>query len=483
MKSIIQLALSFFIIISIKAQTPFKPVKLEETGDLIIPEGMRFDLLFKEGDTVITSSNKVATAKGMHDLNIYVPLEDSRRGKLYTSHEENKTSDQLGDGGGGTVYEVQEIHCKWITGKKYAIDFSSVGGTYNNCSGTITSKGTVLSTEESPPNSNALLYKTYNVVGTRDTSDVNGMKRFQNVGWVVEVDPISRKAIQKLYKLGRFSHEGIIVMPDNKTIYMADDNYPSVFFKFIAESENDFTEGQLYAFKQGKGEKGSWIKLPMEMDSLINIREVALKRGATVFVRMEWMTLVNGKIYLTETGMDDFKTDPKINFKGELANHLKEKFSKGNSTYDYPYGAILEFDPEGNTIRPLLFGGKGIKDPTKHFSNPDAITKVTLDGITYLVVNEDLVLLSKERVPSNSFAQNKLINEVWWLDLSNKKPTVDHLQRFMVIPTGAESTGGYFTPDGLTYFVNIQHPSSTNPAPFNRSCTLAITGFKVKGKK
>jgi hypothetical protein len=486
MQLVAKAALIFFCVNTGLAQVSFKSIDRDETGKLVLPQGMKYDLLFREGDTIYNVNGKTGPAKGNHDLNIYIPLENSRRGKIYTSHEENAVSDLAGDGGGGTVYEIEWSGNSWKSGKKTAIDFSKVGGTYNNCSGTLTTKGTILSTEEAPPVSNSTLMKSpyaKDGIGFRDTSDFNGMKRYENMGWVVEVDPVSKKAIHKLYKMGRFSHEGIWIMPDKKTVYLADDNYPAVFFKFVAKSENDFTDGQLYAFKQTKAGKGSWITLPMEIDSLVNIREVALRKGATVFVRMEWITMVNGKMYITETGLDDFNADTKINFKGDLAYYIKEKCSKGNDKYDYPFGALIEFDPASDILRPVLFGGAGTEDTLKHFSNPDGITYRTVNGKSYLIMNEDLLALTKGRVTEKSLTEKKLINEVWWLDLSLKKPTIDNLQRFMVIPAGAESTGGYFTPDGMTYFVNIQHPLGSNEVPFNKSCTIAVTGFLPEGKK
>ena len=46
-----------------------------------------------------------------------------------------------------------------------------------------------------------------------------------------------------------------------------------------------------------------------------------------------------------------------------------------------------------------------------------------------------------------------------------------------VVPRGAEGTGAIASPDGKTLFVNSQHPSSSNPFPYNHSLTYAITGW------
>ncbi|MFN3403906.1 MAG: PhoX family protein [Cytophagaceae bacterium] len=468
----------------LKAQVPFQPVPFQSMADkVVIPEGLKYDILFREGEIVVNDKGQKAPSKGNHDFNAFIPKgESSDEGFFYVSHETNDTNSVAGDGGGGTVFEVKRGTNGWVVTSDYhVIDFSPVGGTYQNCSGTLTGKGTILTTEEFPPACNADLIKKGR--GFRDTSVFNGLSRCDNMGWVVEVDPVSRKALNKLYSLGRFSHEGILVMPDNKTIFLCDDYLPSVFFRFIADSPNDFTSGQLYAFRNvDQGECGAWIKLPMVMDSLKRIREVALNMGATAFVRMEWITYINKKIYISETGADDFKLDSS-NLKNAFPSPHLQRYKKDNNSYDYPYGSILEFDPEFNGMKVLIAGGQALKDPEKHFSNPDGLTSVKIKGKNYLVINEDIIALNKGRVSAAALKDNKYINEIYWLDLSKKNPTLDDLQRFLVAPPGAETTGGAFTPDGETYFVNIQHPDLANTPPFNKSMTIAISGLAKKNKK
>ena len=54
---------------------------------------------------------------------------------------------------------------------------------------------------------------------------------------------------------------------------------------------------------------------------------------------------------------------------------------------------------------------------------------------------------------------------------------MNDLVRIAVVPAGAEVTGAIATPDGKTLLFNSQHPSSSNPFPYNHSLTMAITGF------
>ena len=60
--------------------------------------------------------------------------------------------------------------------------------------------------------------------------------------------------------------------------------------------------------------------------------------------------------------------------------------------------------------------------------------------------------------------------------MSIEYPSVDDLMRFAVAPKGAETTGVIFLPNG-DMIINVQHPSVSNPEPFNKSCTVLIEGF------
>ena len=71
----------------------------------------------------------------------------------------------------------------------------------------------------------------------------------------------------------------------------------------------------------------------------------------------------------------------------------------------------------------------------------------------------------------------RAINEMYFVDLDLENPTVDDAVRFVVAPQRAEMTGGVFTPNGNTFFVNIQHPGAMNKPPYNFSSTIAITGW------
>jgi secreted PhoX family phosphatase len=168
----------------------------------------------------------------------------------------------LGDGGGMTVFTVYKNPKtkKWEVvdnekGKFRNVDFSEVGGTYFNCSGFETGWGTVLTGEETIFDKNEEIYKDGE--GISDTSNFiitqfNGqiiqdtVKRFENFNWLVEVDVAQAKAIRKNYNMGRYSHEGGVMLPDGKTVILTDDSTPGFLYKFVAKNSKDLSVGQLY---------------------------------------------------------------------------------------------------------------------------------------------------------------------------------------------------------------------------------------------
>ena len=459
----------------------FKEVDAVTSGnqDLILPEGFSYQVLFQgEKDSVIKADGSKHPAKEDNDMLAYLPIDgSSEHGLLYISHETYDTNSVLGDGGGGSIMEIKKENGKWnIIDNVKHVDFSGVGETSRNCGGTSTPHGTILTCEEMEPMNNAEL--SYNGKAFSDTSDLaNGMKAYENQGWMVEIDPKTNKAIHKIYAMGRYMHEDAHCMPDGKTVYLSDDNDPAIFFKFVADKAGDYRQGQLYAFQQTET-SGNWLEIPRDTNSLIHARSVAIGLGATLFMRHEWMDVINGKLYIAETGKDMFQwasylgtTKPAPQFDTELMQTSKDGIGKD------PYGRILEFNPENNQMRVFLEGGTAKNDSTKNFSNPDCIVKLEREGKTYLVMSEDLVGTTANRISKEAMAAGEKYCEIYMLDMSIENPTVDDLQRFAAAPNYSETTGDCFTPDGKTMFLNVQHPSKENKDPFNCSTTIAIEGF------
>lgn len=469
-----------------------------------------------------------AIAKQWHDYIGFV--KDSTApgdlGWVIVNHEMTTKDDKVGDGGGMTTFKLRKKANKELevvtttlpdgrTGKFFNVDFAgTTGETGMNCGG-ITKGGRIWTAEEWMQSSNPGIFAGGN--GYRDTSDFvigtttpagftgfNGrtIKRFQNLNWMVEVDIKTGKAIRKQYNWGRAGWEGGVIMADNKTVYLFEDASPGILAKFVANTANDFTTGQLYVYKHD-GTPTKWISIENNLDTLLNLNTVAIRRGATMFNRLEWGAQHNGKIYICETGRDGFNYNSGNALNGVISPSLvdgyKARFAIVNGTSftgtnaaaadsvrigrfaDY-YGRVIEFDPATDNVRSFLEGGPFRSSatsnelpqyPDKHLSNPDGIDFFTFGSKTYMMIQEDLNGTSYNRMPNGLTGT---ICEAYLLDMSIPGPTINDLQRLTACSPGAEITGGMQI-DYETILFNAQHPNTSNVAPYNNSLTYAITGF------
>ncbi|MFN7302192.1 MAG: T9SS type A sorting domain-containing protein, partial [Bacteroidota bacterium] len=436
-------------------------------------------------------------------------------------------NDYVGDGGGMTVFKlkrtdgdkldvVEQTLADGRKGKYFNVDFANtVGETGMNCGGiTDRASGRIWTAEEWLQTSN----RTFSNGGAnfRDTSNFtigvtapagfpgfNGkvIKRFQNVNWMVEIDPVNAKAIRKQYNWGRAGWEGGVVLPDNKTVFLFEDGSPGILAKFVAVTAGDFTSGQLYVYKQDA--PGKWITIENNLDTLLELNTVAVRRGASMFNRLEWGAYHNGKVYITETGRDQFTFNSGNAKNGVISKGLIDGYKAryrvitGNSFpgtdaqaadsvrngrfFDY-YGRVLEFDLATNEVRSFLEGGpffaastsqvRTAGYPMVHLSNPDGLDFMTIKGKTYMIIQEDLNGTSFNRMPAGV----TVVCETYLLDMNVSNPSLADLVRITACPPGAEITGAIAI-DSKTMLINSQHPAVTNTPPYNNSLTYAISGW------
>lgn len=473
-----------------------------------------------------------ALAKQWHDYIAFVKDPNAVNGELgwaVVNHEMTIKDNKLGDGGGMTMFklkrkagDVLEVVDQTLVdgrkGKFFNIDFvNTVGETGMNCGG-INNNGRIWTAEEWMQSSNSGIFAGGN--GFTDTSDFiigtttpagfpgfNGkvIKRYQNLNWMVEIDPKTAKAVRKQYNWGRAGWEGGVVMPDNKTVFLFEDASPGILAKFVATTAGDFTAGQLYVYKHDAPNK--WISIENNLDTLMQLNTVAVRRGATMFNRLEWGQLYKGKIYICETGRDAFNYNSGIARYGVVSQSLidgyktRYKIQKGvafpgtdamaadsvrqGKFFDY-YGRVLEFDPATNMVRSYIEGGplstvstsqNRFAYPPIHLSNPDGIDFCTIGGKDYMIIQEDLNGINWNRMPGGL---TQTICETYLLDMSIPNPNFNHLIRISACAPGAEITGAVMI-DENTMLLNSQHPSSSNTPPYNNSLTFAISGFKVSG--
>jgi uncharacterized protein len=505
----------------LQAQTLFNnsitiPAGYAPTTIVMPPSPLTTQILFIGGtDTVQTTATYgnpagQAVAKEWHDFIGITPDNSGQSlGWVSVNHEMVQKNNRIGDGGGMTSFRIKrgandqiEIMNQTLpdgrSGKFFNVDFANtVGETGMNCGG-ISSMvdGRIWTAEE-------WFVTTNNQIsgGVTDTSNFtvtnsaipgwNGvtLKKYENLNWMVEIDPKTAKAIRKQYNWGRQPFEGGAIEPGNTMVYLGPDDTPGFFGMFVAQTPGDFNRGTLFAYKQNKG---FWKWEPIwETGSLLNHQEVALQKGCNMFNRIEWVAIdpANNFVYFTETGVDNPSSALRAGqTKGGTfhsatvarAQSLGLSSPVDSSYRDY-YGRIWKYNPTNSELSIYLEGGPFFATspaeanyPSKHLTNPDGLSVATIDGRSYLVIQEDLNGTSNGRTPAG--VSNRLC-EVYLLDLSIQNPTINDLIRLTAVPAGAEVTGVIQTPDKKSLLINSQHPATTNPFPFNHSLTYAIHGL------
>jgi secreted PhoX family phosphatase len=327
------------------------------------------------------------------------------------------------------------------------------------------------------------------------------VKKFENFNWLVEIDPKEARAIRKQYNWGRAGWEGGAISKDLKYVYIGNDEAPSAWFRFEADVPNDFSKGKM-AFYKHDATGSKWIEIPSDVSTLKdNLNGYAIANGATMFLRNEWTAIdyQSGYVYWTETGRDDGGKSLKSGKdKGGVVHPYMDSLatiqylpSAANDAFEDPYGRVWYYNPAPEEIGVAINGGPWYGKtnspdeanyPATHFSNPDGLNVITIDGKSFLVIDEDLNGTSYGRVPAGV---TNATCEVFLLDVRKaKNASTEDLIRISAAPRGAEVTGCAMTPDGKSLLVNSQHPNVGNPFPYNHSLTYAIHGFdrvKVTG--
>lgn len=195
------------------------------------------------------------------------------------------------------------------------------------------------------------------------------------------------------------------------------------------------------------------VPLTDPMAAFLESRAFAASKGATAeFNKMEWVAIdsVNNKVYVAMTDITKAMSD------GEGALKLEE------NRCGIVYEGDLDKDNNVSALKPLIVGGPYNKDDKLNRCSVDSIASpdsVFVDAAGNLWIGED--------------TSNHANNVLWRYNLKSKK-----LERFALVPAGAEVTGFYVTPAGDVFF-NAQHPSGMNPYPYNRGFIGVVNGFNA----
>ena len=183
------------------------------------------------------------------DFNAFIPTnQDGTRGYLYTAWEDRPA--------GISQIEIQwdSTSNQWDVVNSQMLNLSSINGGWVLCFGTVSPWGSPLFSEElyfdDTQDWNNVNYR-YHQGQQLLASYLGTYPNPYDYGFIVEMEDsdTNNPDLLRHYTMGRYSHENAQVMPDNKTVYLSDDGYDTVLYKFVADAPGDLSKGTLYAAK------------------------------------------------------------------------------------------------------------------------------------------------------------------------------------------------------------------------------------------
>jgi secreted PhoX family phosphatase len=413
MKLACTLSLLFFISHNLFAQSigDFQSIEpRSQDSQFIIPSSHRFQEIIEEGDELTEGS----VLPGNTDFTGYVPIDGSNENGYLSINAELTP-------GGVSILDINfdSTTKLWNITKSQKVDFSDVVGTARNCSGTVTPWYTIVTCEESVSNSD---------------SNNDG---YNDLGWCVEIDPANKEVIDKRWALGNFKHENIIVHSNLRTVYQGADSNPGYLYKFVADNEQDLSNGKLYVYKGSKNGSGNWIQInnttPTERNSTLAQSNNVI---ATVFNGIEDVEIgPDGLVYFAVKGEGRVyrfqDSDPIL---GTIVSQMEPYV--GGTSYDIEHVNGTTSVSWGNGNDNLAFDGEGN-------------LWVLQDG------GRDYI----------------------WVVENGHTQTTPKVKIFGRTPAGSEPTGITFSPDYRFLFMSIQHPNSGNNVSMQTDAAGNAVGF------
>jgi secreted PhoX family phosphatase len=423
------------------------PLQADPKRIIDVPEGFSYNVVSRVGDAMADGLVVPGAHDGMaafdsdngriilltnHELSAadnlagpyagtYSGLPESKKSRFYDRGEE------LTPGLGGTTTTIYNPATR-MTERQ----FLSLGGTETNCAGGKTPWGSWLSCEES-----------FAEQGPGVSNSGAAVSREQRHGYVFEVPAAATELIKPvpLKAMGRFEHEAAAVHEPSGIVYLTEDKWDSLFYRFIPNTPGRLQEGgRLQALAiVGEAAKNThnWEHVDIEIDEAISTHWIDLEdidgdlndlrlrgaaKGAAKFARGEGITLADDRFAFTCTIGGS-------NRLGQIFTYQPSPFEGTDREQDAPGKLTLIAEASQNallkncdnlTMAP--WGDLIVCEDTEDNTDRCALVGVRPDGSQYLVAN-------------NAYSASEL-------------------------------AGVCFSPDGKTLFVNIQYPGMT----------VAITG-------
>ncbi|MDO6737432.1 PhoX family phosphatase [Wenyingzhuangia sp. 2_MG-2023] len=492
-------------------------LQASDKDDLLLTNGLNYHTVIKWGDYI----NNQDTFGFNNDFTCFLPLDekDPKDGLLWVNHEyvnplfvsdfnyrdfknpkQHRTKEQIDKemyNVGGSIVRIKEENGVWNVVKndpsnrritaKTPIQLNwdhpikgetTVVGTHSNCSGGITPWNTFITCEENYDSFyGETEYDTHNIASHRPSSQ--GWENVYNYppehyGWVVEVNPKEGTA-QKHVALGRFAHEccTLYELEDKRVVaYTGDDSNNEHLYKFISSKPGSLKEGTLYV---ADTINGIWLALDWENQPVLKEK---FKDQTEVLVRAREAAKLLGATELNRP--EDIEIDP-------VTGNIFVSLTNNKSKKDW-HGSILKIEEENGAYDALTFkastyiaGGE-----ENGFSCPDNLA-FDLSGNLWMTTDMSGSEMNREDKPYTSFKNNSLFL------IPRYGKDAGKVIRVVTAPKDAELTGPWFSPDGKTLFLSVQHPGEqstdlknlTSKWPFDednipKPAVVAITGDLIE---
>jgi len=492
-----------------------KSINPSDEDDLVLADGLNYHPIIKWGDPI----NAVDTFGFNNDFTCFIPLDDQnpKDGLLWVNHEymnplfvsdynyrnknQKRTKQQVDKEMyqvGGSIVRIKEENGTWnvvendplnrrITAKTpMKINWDSpikgattVVGTLANCSGGITPWKTFLTCEENYDNFYGETIYDQNNKPQHKPSTYYKWEQFytyppEHYGWVVEINPKDGSS-QKHIALGRFAHEccTLYELEDKRVVaYSGDDANDEHLYKFISSTPSSLKEGTLYV---ADTINGKWLPLDWEQQPLLKQQ---FKNQTEVLIRAREASKLLGATPLNRP--EDIEIDP-------ISGNILISLTNNKPKKDF-HGSILKIEETNGKFDALTFsasthiaGGK-----ETGFSCPDNLA-FDLAGNLWITSDISGSSMNKKDNQYTSFKNNALYV------IPRHGQEAGNVIRVASAPKDAELTGPWFSPDGKTLFLSVQHPGEqtkdvTNPTstwPFDKDnipkpAVVAISGDLIE---
>ena len=503
-----------------------KGIEASDIDDLLLTEGLNYHTVIKWGDQI----NDTDSFGFNNDFTCFIPLDENnpKDGLLWVNHEYvntlfvsgfsykahefpllHRTREQIDKemyNVGGSIVRIKEENGTWklvqndphnrrITAKTpipFNWDTPIAGattaiGTHSNCSGGITPWNTFLTCEENYDSFyGETEYDENNVPCHRGS--VYGWEMIyeyppEHYGWVVEVNPKDGTA-QKHVALGRFAHEccTLYELEDKRVVaYTGDDRNNQHLYKFISSQPGSLKEGTLYV---ADTVNGKWLPLDWENDPRLQEK---FKDQTEVLIRAREAAKILGATELNRP--EDIEIDP---ITGNIFVSLTN-----NTLKDDHHGSILKVEETDGKFDSLTFTASTYKAGGEEngFSCPDNLA-FDLSGNLWITSDMSGSKMNKPEGPYMPFKNNSLFV------IPRYGKDAGKVIRVVSGPRDSELTGPWFSPDGKTLFLSVQHPGEQTadlanptsqwpfdgdnihkkwgPASFPKPAVVAITGDLIE---